>query len=54
MRGIRQTVHLGLLILTPDGLEFPEKEVSPFIRDILDIGIVVDKQNSPIATLRQG
>lgn len=45
MRGIRQTVPLDLLILTPDELEFLEREGSPFIREILDTGVVVYEQN---------
>jgi hypothetical protein len=45
MRGIRQTVPLDLLILTPDELELLEREGSPFIREILDTGIVVYEQN---------
>ena len=45
MRGIRQTVPLDLLILTPDELEFLEREGSPFIREILDTGVVVYEQH---------
>ena len=45
MRGIRQTIPLDLLILTPDELEFLQNEGSPFIRDILDNGVVVYEQN---------
>ena len=45
MRGIRQTVPLDLLILTPDELEFLEREGSPFIREILDTGDMVYEQN---------
>jgi len=45
MRGIRQTVPLDLLILTPDELEFLVKEGSPFIREILDTGVVVYEQD---------
>jgi predicted nucleotidyltransferase len=45
MQGIRQTVPLDLLILTPDELEFLMKEGSPFIREILDTGLVVYEQD---------
>jgi predicted nucleotidyltransferase len=45
MRGIRQTVPLDLLILTPDEIELLEREGSPFIREILDTGVVVYEQN---------
>jgi uncharacterized protein len=45
MRNIRQTVPLDILILTPDEVEFLEKQGSPFIREILDNGIVVYEQN---------
>jgi predicted nucleotidyltransferase len=45
MRGIRQTIPLDLLILTPDELEFLEREGSPFIREILDTGVVVYEQD---------
>jgi predicted nucleotidyltransferase len=45
MRGIHQTVPLDLLILTPDEIELLEREGSPFIREILDTGVVVYEQN---------
>jgi len=45
MRGIRQTIPLDLLILTPEELEFLEREGSQFIREILDTGVVVYEQD---------
>ena len=45
MRGIRQSVPLDLLILTPDELDVLVKEGSQFIREILDTGVVVYEQN---------
>jgi hypothetical protein len=45
MRGIHQTTPLDLLILTPDELEFLEREGSSLIREILSTGVVVYEQN---------
>ena len=45
MQGIRQTIPLDLLILTPDELDLLVKEGSEFIREILDTGVVVYEQD---------
>lgn len=46
LRGIPRNIPLDVIVLTPEELEFLEKEQSPFIREILAEGKVVYDQES--------